>query len=78
MPDIETTNTDRVSRINQATKPSRPSFVENRISANDLDDGVPRFSVDHRTGKMIQYVKINGQVHHTILGTGKVAELEVE
>ena len=81
MPDIELTNVsgiDRRTRISQATKSGRGNFRRSVPTSSDLDEGVAQYAVSKSTGQMYQFIKINGQMYHSVLEKGEIAELGVD
>ena len=78
MPDIEITNTDRVAKVTQATKSGRASFKGNVPTSSDLDEGIPQYALSKSRGQVYQFIKINGQMYHSVLEKGEVTELDIE
>ena len=81
MPDIELSNVneiDRRTRISQATKSGRGNFRRSVPTSSDLDEGVPQYAVSKSTGQMYQFIKINGQMYHSVLEKAEIAEFDIE
>tara|TARA_R100000664_G_C2760086_1_gene150741 strand:+ start:1782 stop:2024 length:243 start_codon:yes stop_codon:yes gene_type:complete len=78
MPDIEVTNTDRISRVSQSTKAGRGNYRSSVPSINELDEGIPQYALSKDRGQVYQFIKINGQMYHSVLEKGQISELDIE
>ena len=77
MPDIETFNTGRVARVTQSSKGGTSSYRKSVPSIHELAEGVPQYALDKSRGLVYQFIKINGQMYHSVLESGEITEFDI-